>query len=306
MTGVLQDKVVVVTGAAGGIGRACALLAAREGAKVLVNDFGGSMRGDDAGSAAPARAVAEEIIAAGGAAAANTESVSEMAGAESIVAQALETFGALHAIINPAGILRDTMLHKMDEAAWDAVVSVHLRGAYNVTRAALGHFREQGEGAFVHFTSTSGLIGNVGQANYAAAKLGVAGLSRVVALEGAARGVRSNVIAPFAWTRMVASVPVKDEETARRMEHYKQNMRADQVAPLAVALAAPRASATSGQIFAVRGNEVILFDQPRPVRSFADRQGWTPDSVLGAALPYLASAYTTLDGPGSVFGYDLV
>ncbi|MBX3509721.1 MAG: SDR family NAD(P)-dependent oxidoreductase [Hyphomonadaceae bacterium] len=304
--GVLDEKVVIVTGAAGGIGRECALLAAREGAKVVVNDLGGSMRGDDEGSALPAQKVVDEIQALGGDAVVNSQSVADMTGAEAMVAQALTAFGGLHAIINPAGILRDTMLHKMDAQSWDAVIQVHLRGAFNITRAAIAHFREQNEGAYVHFTSSSGLIGNAGQANYAAAKMGVVGLSRVIALEGAGRNVRSNVIAPFAWTRLVASVPVKDEATARRMEHYKQNMRADQVASLAVALACPRASRTSGQIFAVRGNEVILFNQPRPVRSFADRQQWTPESLIETGLPYLESAYTELAGPSAVFDYKLV
>jgi len=161
--------------------------------------------------------------------------------------------------VNPAGILRDEMFHKMDEADWDAVIAVHLRGAYNVTRATIEHFRAQGEGVYVHFTSTSGLIGNIGQANYAAAKLGVMGLSRIVAMEGQAKNVRSNVIAPFAWTRMIATIPVKDEASAERVARMRDFMRADQVARLAVAFAAPAASDVNGQVFAARGNEVVLF-----------------------------------------------
>jgi len=252
--GVLSGKVVLVTGGAGGIGKECALLAAREGAKVVVNDLGGSVGGGDAGDAGPAEKTAAEIRAAGGEAASNSESVTSMASVKGMVEQALDTFGGLHAIINPAGILRDGMFHKMADADWDAVIEVHLRGAYNVSRAAVEHFRDQQEGSFVHFTSTSGLIGNIGQANYAAAKLGVMGLSRILAMEGAIKNVRSNIIAPFAWTRMIATIPVKDEASAQRVERMKNAMRADQVAQLAVALASPEAKDVTGQIFAVRGN----------------------------------------------------
>jgi NAD(P)-dependent dehydrogenase (short-subunit alcohol dehydrogenase family) len=131
-----------------------------------------------------------------------------------MIEQAKDTFGGLHAIVNPAGILRDGMFHKMTEEDWDRVIQVHLRGSFNVARASIELFREQKDGAYVLFTSTSGLIGNIGQANYAAAKMGIVGLSRIVAMEGARNNVRSNVIAPFAWTRMIASIPVKDEASA--------------------------------------------------------------------------------------------
>ncbi len=151
--------------------------------------------------------------------------------------QALDTYKGLHAVINPAGILRDKMFHKMTDEEWDLVIDVHLKGSYNVTHAAINHFREQEEGSFVLFTSTSGLIGNVGQANYAAAKMGIVGLSRIVAMEGLQKNVRSNVIAPFAWSRMIATIPIKDEAAAKRVERMKNHMRADQVAQLAVSLA---------------------------------------------------------------------
>ena len=155
-----------------------------------------------------------------------------------MIEQAKDTFGGLHAIVNPAGILRDTMFHKMTEEDWDTVIDVHLRGSFNVTRASIELFREQKDGAYVLFTSTSGLIGNIGQANYAAAKMGIVGLSRIVAMEGARNNVRSNVIAPFAWTRMIESIPVKDEASAQRVGRMRDAMRADQVAQLAVALCA--------------------------------------------------------------------
>ena len=301
--GLLDGKVVIVTGGGRGIGRECALLAAQAGAKVLVNDLGAGVGGADEGSAGPAEETARDIRAAGGEAISNSESVSSMASVKGMVEQAMDTFGGLHAVINPAGILRDGMFHKMADADWDAVIEVHLRGAYNVTRATIEHFRNQGDGAYVLFTSTSGLIGNIGQANYAAAKLGVMGLSRIIAMEGAAKNVRSNIIAPFAWTRMIASIPIKDEASAARVERMKNGMRADQVAQLAIALCAPQAE-TNGQIFGVRGNEVVLFDQPRPVRSVARIEGWTPETLLEQALPSMKASYFDLGASASVFPYE--
>lgn len=304
--GVLNGKVVLVTGGGRGIGRECALLAAKEGASVVVNDLGASVGGDDLGSAGPAEEVAAEIRAMGGQAVSNSDSVSAMNGVKAMVEQAMDTFGGLHSVVNPAGILRDGMFHKMPDEDWDAVIEVHLRGAYNVTRATVEHFRNQGEGSYVLFTSTSGLIGNIGQANYAAAKLGVMGLSRIIAMEGAIKSVRSNIIAPFAWTRMIATIPVKDEASAARVERMKNGMRADQVAQLAVALASPEAHAVSGQVFAVRGNEIVLFDQPRPVRSVSRIEGWSPATILEQAVPSMAASFTDLGATASVFPYDPV
>lgn len=291
--GVLTGKVVLVTGAGGGIGRACALLAAAEGASVVVNDLGVDVSGGGA-DAGPAHATAAEIRAAGGAAIANTGSVVSRVDADAMVRQAIDAFGGLHAVINPAGFLRDAMFHKMDEADWDAVVDVHLRGAFNVCRAAVGHFREQGEGAFVLFSSTSGLIGNVGQANYGAAKMGVAGLSRILALEGAMKGVRSNVVTPFAWTRMVGTIPLAGEGAEAFMAQMKQKMRPDQVAQLAVALASPATGTVSGQVFVTRGNEITLMSQPRPLASAVEPLGWTPRSIAARALPSMVDRFYPL------------
>jgi NAD(P)-dependent dehydrogenase (short-subunit alcohol dehydrogenase family) len=302
--GLLKDKVVLVTGAGGGIGRECALLIAREGAKVVVNDLGTSIQGKDDGTPNTAAATVAEIRAAGGEAIANSESIASMAAAERMVEQALAEFGRLDAVVNPAGILRDGMFHKMSEDAWDAVIEVHLRGAFNVSRAAVGQFREQGSGTFVHFTSTTGLIGNIAQANYGAAKMGVVGLSRILAMEGAIKGVRSNVIAPFAWTRMVATIPVTDEASAQRVERFRTGMRADQIAPLAAALIADGASDVSGQVFAVRGNEVILFSQPRPIASIAQTDGWSAAALVEKAFPAFQPKFTDLGASASVFPYD--
>lgn len=304
--GMLEGKTVLVTGGGNGIGKECALLAAREGAKVVVNDLGGGLTGSDEGDAGPAEQVAREIREAGGEAVSNSESVTDMSAVEGMIAQARDTFGGLHAIMNPAGILRDTMFHKMSEEDWKAVIDVHLQGSFNVARAAVEHFREQEDGSFVLFTSTSGLIGNIGQANYAAAKMGIVGLSRILAMEGVRKNVRSNVIAPFAWTRMIASIPVKDEAAAERVERMKQGMRADQVAQLAVALAADKAKHVTGQIFAVRGNEVVLFDQPRPVKSLARMEGWTPESLCEQAFPAMEGSFFDLGASASVFPYDPV
>jgi len=302
--GVLEGKTVLVCGGGNGIGRECALLAAREGAKIVVNDLGGGLTGGDAGDAGPAEAVAAEIRAAGGEAVSNSDSVTDMAAVQGMIEQAKDEFGGLNAIINPAGILRDGMFHKMSEDDWKSVIDVHLHGSFNVTRAAVELFREQEDGAFVLFTSTSGLIGNIGQANYAAAKMGIAGLSRIVAMEGERKNVRSNIIAPFAWTRMIASIPVKDEAGKERVERMKNGMRADQVAQLAVALCSDRAKDTSGQIFAVRGNEVVLFDQPRPVKSVSKIEGWSPESLLDQCLPAMKNDMMDLGATAAVFPYD--
>lgn len=303
--GQLDGKVVLVTGAGRGIGRECALLAAAEGAKVVVNDLGASVKGDDGlGDVGPAQEVVDEIKAAGGEAVADSGSVSDRAGAKQMVEMALDTFGGLHSVINPAGILRDKMFHKMDDADWDAVIDVHLNGHYNIARAAINHFREQEDGNFVMFTSTSGLIGNLGQANYAAAKMGIAGLSRIIAMEGAMKNVRSNVIAPFAWTRMIATIPVKDEASEKRVKMFQEKMRADQVATAAVGLAASKD--VSGQIFAVRGNEMFVMSQPRPVRGLARMEGWTPETLVEQGLPALSGSFTDLGATNSVFTWDPV
>ena len=289
--GVLSGKVVLVTGGGNGIGRECALIAAREGAKVVVNDLGSSLNGADEGSAGPAETVAQEIIAAGGEAVSKSESVTSYASVQGMVQQALDTFGGLHAVINPAGILRDGMFHKMSEADWDAVIAVHMRGTFNVCRATIEHFREQQDGAYVLFTSTSGLLGNIGQANYGAAKMGIAGLSRIIGMEGASKNVRSNVIAPVAWTRMTQSVPVKDEAAAERRRKMAETIRADQPAILSVALCADDAKHVSGQIFGARGDDIQLYSQPRPIMNLNKEEGWSPTSIIAECFPQMQEKF---------------
>ncbi|WP_416898902.1 MAG: SDR family NAD(P)-dependent oxidoreductase [Minwuia sp.] len=304
--GKLGGKTVIVTGAGRGIGRECALLAAKEGAKVVVNDLGGSIEGGDHGDETVADQVVKEIKAAGGEATANGGSVASLRDCEAMVEQALDTFGGLHGIISPAGILRDTMLHKMSEEDWDQVIEVHLKGSFNVCRASINHFRNQEDGSIVLFSSTSGLIGNIGQANYGAAKMGIAGLSHIVAMEGERKNVRCNVITPSAWTRMIGTIPIKDEATRHRLEMMQKKMRPDQIAPPSVALLADDAKDVNGQIFSVRGNEIFLWSQPRPIRNMTRLEGWTVDTVLDHAMPVFRPAMTDLGNARVVFPYDPV
>ena len=300
----LEGKVIVVTGAGGGIGRDIALAMARAGARVVVNDIGASLSGEGA-DAGPAQKVVDEIRAAGGEAAANTDSVSDARAAGRIVGTALDAFGRIDGVVNNAGILRDRFFHKMSEDEWDSVIKVHLYGSYYVSRAAAPHFKEQESGMYIHMTSTSGLIGNLGQANYSAAKLGLVALSKSIALDMQKFNVRSNCIAPFAWSRMIGSIPAETDAEKARVERIKQ-MTPAKIAPLAVCLASDAAADTNGQVFAVRNNEIFLISQPRPVRSVHRSEGWTPEAVLSHALPALKAQFHPLDRSGDVFSWDPV
>lgn len=300
----VEGKVIVVTGAGGGIGRDIALAMARHGAKVVVNDIGAGLDGAG-GSAGPAQQVVEEIRAAGGEAVPNTDSVADAASAGRIVECAVDSFGRIDTVVNNAGILRDRFFHKMSVDEWDAVIKVHLYGAYFVSRAAATHFKEQNAGALVHMTSTSGLIGNFGQANYAAAKLGIAALSKSIALDMLKFNVRSNCIAPFAWSRMIGAIPTDTDEQRARVDKIKQ-MTPAKVAPLAVYLASDAAAAVNGQIFSVRNNEISLISQPRPVRSIHRSEGWTPESIAEHAMPAMRASFFPLDRSADVFSWDPV
>ncbi len=213
----LAGKVALVTGAGRGVGAEIAKMMASRGAKVIVNDLGGSADGEGADNV-PALETVKAIRDAGGEAEANFDSVSDFKAAARMVEQAVDTFGRIDIVVNNAGILRDVIFHKMTEDDWDAVIDVHLKGSFNTSRAAATHFREQQSGAFVHMTSTSGLIGNFGQANYMAAKLGIVGLSKSLALDMSRFNVRSNCISPFAWSRMIGTIPISDETQKARVE----------------------------------------------------------------------------------------
>lgn len=304
MAGMMQDKVVVVSGAGGGIGRDMALALAAEGAKVVVNDIGTSTSGEGHDSA-PAEKVVQEILAAGGQAVANTDSVAQALSAQRIVQCALDHFGRIDGLINNAGILRDRFFHKMSVDEWDAVIQVHLYGSYYMSRAAAPHFKEQESGALVHMTSTSGLIGNLGQANYSAAKLALTALSKSIALDMQKFHVRSNCIAPFAWSRMIGSIPTDTPEQQARVAKIQQ-MTPNKIAPLAVYLLSDAAQQVNAQVFAVRNNEIFLMSQPRPLRSVHRSEGWSPQHIADHAMPALQAAFVPLDRSADVFSWDPV
>lgn len=301
----LEGKVVAVTGAGRGVGREIALLCARHGAAVVVNDPGVSGTGDG-GDAGPAQTTVQDITAAGGRAHANLASVADPVGAASIVDDAVQRFGRIDAVVNNAGILRDAIWHKMSHEDWRAVIDVHVHGSFNVSKAATPYFREQGSGSFVHFTSTSGLIGNLGQANYSAAKLAIVGLSQSIALDMARVGVRSNCVAPFAWSRMTASIPAETAEQKERVERLK-TMSADKIAPLVVYLASDASKDVTNQVFAVRKNEIVLFNKPRPVRSMIKLDGWTPEAIAAELIPAFRTGFARSDEVSAhAFAYDPV
>ena len=276
----VQDRVVVVTGAGGGLGREYALTLAKEGASVIVNDLGGSRDGTGAGHNM-ADQVVEEIKAAGGRAAANYDSVAEPEGAENIIKTALDEFGKVDGVVSNAGILRDGTFHKMSFENWDAVLKVHLYGGYNVIRAAWPHFREQSFGRVVVATSTSGLFGNFGQANYGAAKLGLVGLINTLAQEGAKYNIKTNAVAPIAATRMTEDILPPE---------VLKNLTPDFVAPVVAYLCTEEVPDTDS-IFIVGGgkvqrtalfqNEGVTFKAPPSVDEIAAH--WAEIDDLSAA-----------------------
>jgi NAD(P)-dependent dehydrogenase (short-subunit alcohol dehydrogenase family) len=302
MAGIVAGKTAIVTGAGRGIGRGIAMLLAKEGARVVVCDIGASLQGEGSDTG-PAQETVDVIKRAGGEAIASTLSITEPKNAEAIVKKALEAFGRIDILVNNAGILRDVIFHKMSWSDWSDVIAVHLNGSFNMSRAVAPLFREQNSGAFVHMTSTSGLVGNFGQANYMAAKLGIVGLSRGIALDMARFNVRSNCMAPFAFTRMIESIPTQSEQDKRRIEAF-QRMTPEKIAPLAVFLSSDAASGITGQILSVRNNEIYLFNQPRPVKTIHRAAGWTPEQIAAELKPAFASLFTPLERSEDVFNWD--
>ena len=285
MPAMTPGKVVIITGAGAGIGRGFALAFGANAAKVVVNDPG---RHAQSGESLAEQVVAE-IKSAGGEAVVSIDSVAEWTSANRIVQAALDHYGRIDCVINNAGVVRDRFFFNMSIEEWKTVIDVHLNGTFYVSRAAAPHFKGQAGGVYINMTSTSGLIGNLGQANYNAAKMGIVGLSKTIALDMAKFNVRSNCIAPWAWTAMTASIP-ETPENQPRIEKMKK-MGAAKIAPLAVYLVSDAAAQVSGQIFGVRANEIYFFSQIRMIRSVHRSEGWTPESIAEHAMPAFESSF---------------
>ena len=268
--GMLDGKVAVVTGAGGGIGRAVALGLAAQGARVVVNDYGVSVDGRDPSSAA-ADAVVKEIEQRGGRAIASADSVSTMAGGRAIIDTALSTFEGLDIVVLCAGILRERMIFNMSEEEWDAVIAVHLKGHFTLMQPATRHMREKRSGRIITFTSTAGLEGSPGQPNYSAAKEGIVGLTRSTALAMAKYGVTVNCISPTADTRMTQRLP--EDRKGQAMAPPEG------VAAVVAFLASDRAAHITGQVIGARGNDIVLYSHPAPVRQITSREPWTPETI---------------------------
>ena len=289
--GMLDGRVAIVAGGGRGVGAEVAKMFAANGAKVLVNDPGVG-GGGEGGEQGPAEEIANIIKAGGGEAAPNFGSVASYEDCLGMVQQARDELGGLHIIFNPAGILRDRMFHKMSPDDWQDVIDVHLTGHFNVNRSAINLFREQEYGRIIMCSSTSGLLGNIGQANYGAAKMGIVGLSRIVAMESKNKNVTSNVICPSADTRMTRSVPTpKDPDAAKMREERLTRSPADAIASLITFLASEGAGHVTGQIIHQRGGELSLYGQPRPTRMVHHGGGWTPELIAESAMPALAPQF---------------
>jgi NAD(P)-dependent dehydrogenase (short-subunit alcohol dehydrogenase family) len=269
--GLLDGKVAVVTGGGTGIGRAVSIGLAAAGAKVVVNDYGVSVDGQDP-SSAPANEVVEVIRKHGGQGIASPESVATMAGGKAVIDLALKEFGDLHVLVCCAGILRERMIFNMAEEEWDAVVAVHLKGHFTVMRPATAHMREKKRGCVIGFTSTAGLEGSPGQPNYSAAKEGIVGLVRSTALAMAKYGVRCNAISPTADTRMTQRLPSERRGAATATPP-------EAIAPVVAYLASDRAAHITGQVIGVRGTEVSVYSHPAPIRTATNTTPWTPEDL---------------------------
>ena len=284
----LEDKVAVVTGAGRGIGKEIALLMASEGAKIVVNDLGGNTDGTGTGKIADD--VVAEIRAAGGEAVSNTDSVADVSGGEALVQTALDSFGGMDILVNNAGILRDRTIFKMEESDWDAVMAVHLKGHYCCTRPFANYIRSENRtgGRVINFSSVSGLFGNFGQANYGAAKAGIAGFSRVIALELAKYGCTSNTISPGALTRM--TIPLRENRGENVGDSDIESGGPQHIAPICAWLASDASAGITSEIFHTGRGGVAIMQQPKIIKQFKKRDGlWTMEE-LDQIVPQLIDA----------------
>ena len=278
----LKGKVAIVTGSGGGIGRGEALALASEGAKIVVNDLGGAVDGSGSGSGRPAETVAEEIKAAGGEAVPNFDSVTTVEGGENIVKTAIDSFGKLDILVNNAGILRDRMVFNMSPEEWDAVLKVHLYGHFNTIKPACVVFRQQRSGRIINTSSTSGL-GNRGQANYSAAKEGIVGLTRTVAIDMGKYGVTCNAIRPNAGTRMTLSDDMRQAAQRSGRTEYIDMMEAhkpEDIAPLIVWLASDASAHVNGRNFFVQTGKIALYSEPVQEREMVKQGAFTIDELF--------------------------
>ncbi|MFI6983055.1 SDR family oxidoreductase [Embleya sp. NPDC050154] len=302
MSGICEGRVVVVTGAGNGIGRAHALAFAAEGAKVVVNDLGGARDGTGA-SAGPAQAVVAEIVAAGGEAVANTDDISDFAGAEALIGQATETYGRLDVLVNNAGILRDRMLTNMSEAEWDAVIRVHLKGTFAPAHHAAAYWRglakagEHVDARIINTSSPSGIFGNVGQTNYGAAKAGIAGFTIIAAQELGRYGVTVNAIAPTALTRLTEDLAgFADEDAAAKLA---EQLAPEHIAPLVVWLGSPASAGVTGRVFSVTGSSISVAEGWSNGPTIDKGARWTPAELTEVIPDLVAKAAGNADMSGT-------
>jgi NAD(P)-dependent dehydrogenase (short-subunit alcohol dehydrogenase family) len=301
---VLGGQVLVVSGGGGAIGSEVALQAARAGASVVVNDVGARSDGSGA-DVAPAQRVVDQIVAEGGRAVANFDTVSTEAGSNRIIDCALDAFGRIDCVVNNAGIARNRIFHQMSAEEWESVIQVSLYGSFYLSRAAAPHFRAQSSGSFVHMTSTGGMVGNIGQVNYMAAKMGLVALSKGIALDMQRYNVRSNCVSPLAKSRLTDLIGASGAAADKRLSTFDK-MPASRVAPLVVYLASDLSVDVTGQVFVSRASEILVMNQPRPVRSAHRGGGWDVDSLNDHAMPALRSSFMPLERSEDVFCWDPV